>query len=63
MLLYTDKIFSIFMYAQTGDNQVSVKYSINTYVRYLNYALLIIAELPNDELTGNHTLNLPPLCL
>ena len=22
MLLYTDKIFSIFMYAQTGDNQV-----------------------------------------
>ena len=23
MLLYTDKIFSIFMYAQTGDNQVS----------------------------------------
>ena len=40
-----------------------VKYSINTYVRYLNYALLIIAELPNDELTGNHTLSLPPLCL
>ena len=23
MLLYTDKIFHIFMYAQTGDNQVS----------------------------------------
>ena len=23
MLLHTDKIFSIFMYAQTGDNQVS----------------------------------------
>ena len=23
MLLYTDKIFRIFMYAQTGDNQVS----------------------------------------
>ena len=22
MLLYTDKIFSIYMYAQTGDNQV-----------------------------------------
>ena len=22
MLLYTDKIFSIFMYTQTGDNQV-----------------------------------------
>ena len=37
-----------------------VKYSINTYVRYLSYALLIIAELPND---GNRTLNLPPLCL
>ena len=41
----------------------SVKYSINTYVRYLSYALLVIAELPNDELTGNHTLSLPPLCL
>ena len=40
-----------------------VKYSINTYVRYLNYAILVIAELPNDELTGNHTLSLPPLCL
>ena len=40
-----------------------VKYSINTYVRYLSYALLIIAELPNDELTGNHTLSLPSLCL
>ena len=40
-----------------------VKYSINTYVRYLSYALLVIAELPNDELTGNHTLSLPPLCL
>ena len=41
----------------------TVKYSINTYVRYLSYALLVIAELPNDELTGNHTLSLPPLCL
>ena len=40
-----------------------VKYSINTYVRYLNYALLVIAEMPNDELTGNHTLSLPPLYL
>ena len=24
------------------------RYLINTYVRYLSYALLIIAELPND---------------
>ena len=40
-----------------------VKYLINTYVRYLSYALLIIAKLPNDELTGNHTLSLPPLYL
>ena len=40
-----------------------VKYSINTYVQYLSYALLVIAELPNDELTGNHTLSLPPLYL
>ena len=39
------------------------RYSINTYVRYLSYALLVIAELPNDELTGNHTLSLPPLYL
>ena len=44
-------------------NFVIVKYSINTYVRYLNYALLFIAELPNDELTGNPTLNLSPLSL
>ena len=36
------------------------RYSINTYVQYLSYALLVIAELPNDELTGNHTLSLPP---
>ena len=42
---------------------IIVKYSINTYVRYLNYALLVIAELPNDQLTGNHTLSLPPLYL
>ena len=42
---------------------VGVKYSINTYVRYLNYTLLIIAEMPNYELTGNHTLSLPPLYL
>ena len=42
---------------------IVVKYSINTYVQYLSYALLIITELPNDELTGNHTLSLPPLYL
>ena len=40
-----------------------VKYSINTYVQYLSYDLLIIAEMPNYELTGNHTLSLPPLYL
>ena len=40
-----------------------IRYLTNTYVRYLSYALLIIAELPNDELTGNHTLSLPPLYL
>ena len=38
-----------------------VKYSINTYVRYLIYALLVIAELPNDELTGNHTQPATPM--
>ena len=40
---------------------LSVKYSINTYVRYLNYALSVIAKMPNYELTGNHTLSLPLL--
>ena len=34
-----------------------------TYVQYLNYALCVIAEMPNYELTGNHTLSLPPLYL
>ena len=49
-----------FMFSPSVEN---VKYSNNTYVRYLSYALLVIAELPNDEFTGNHTLSLPPLCL
>ena len=31
--------------------------------RCLNYILLIIAEMPIYELTGNHTLSLSPLCL
>ena len=44
-------------------NVSCVKYSINTYVQYLNYDLLIIAKMPIYELTGNHTLNLPPLYL
>ena len=35
----------------------------DSYVRSSNYALLTIAELPNNELTGIHTLSLPPLLL
>ena len=35
----------------------------DSYVRSSNYALLAIAELPNNELTGIHTLSLPPLLL
>ena len=27
----------------------------DSYVCYLSYDLLIIAEMPNNELTGNHT--------
>ena len=46
-----------------NEELANVKYSINTYVRYLNYALSIIAKMPNYELTGNHTLSLPPLYL
>ena len=42
-------------------NRRDVKYSINTYVRYLNYTLLVIAKLPNDELTGNHTQPATPM--
>ena len=34
-----------------------------SYVRSSNYALLDIAELPNNELTSIHTLSLPPLLL
>ena len=49
----------LFLYKTEGMS----RYSINTYVQYLSYALLVIAELPNDELTGNHTLSLSPLCL
>ena len=29
----------------------------------MNYALLAITELPNNELTGIHTLSLPPIVL
>ena len=35
----------------------------DSYVRSSKYALLAIAELPNNELTGIHTLSLPPLLL
>ena len=35
----------------------------DSYVRSSNYALLAIAELPNNELTSIHTLSLPPLLL
>ena len=30
---------------------------------FMSYALLAITELPNNELTGIHTPNLPPLRL
>ena len=33
------------------------------YIRSMSYALLAITELPNNELTGIHTPNLPPLLL
>ena len=35
----------------------------DSYVRSSNYALLAIAEMPNNELTSIHTLSLPPLHL
>ena len=35
----------------------------DSYVHSMNYALLAITELPNNELTGIHTLSLPPLLL
>ena len=35
----------------------------DSYVCSSNYALLTIAELPNNELTSIHTLSLPPLLL
>ena len=35
----------------------------DSYVCSSNYALLTITELPNNELTGIHTLSLPPLLL
>ena len=36
------------------------RYEIYSFMRY---ALLTITELPNNELTSIHTLNLPPLLL
>ena len=46
-------------YVQTrGQCQV-----FDSYVHSSNYALLAIAELPNNELTSIHTLSLPPLLL
>ena len=35
----------------------------DSYVCSSNYALLTIAEMPNNELTSIHTLSLPPLHL
>ena len=35
----------------------------DSYVQYLSYDILTIAEMPNNELTSNHTLSLPPLHL
>ena len=35
----------------------------DSYVRSSNYALLAITELPNNELSGIHTLSLSPLLL
>ena len=36
---------------------------LDSYVCSSNYALLAIAELPNNELTSIHTLSLPPLLM
>ena len=33
------------------------------YIHSMSYALLAITELPNNELTGIHTCDLPPLLL
>ena len=35
----------------------------DSYVQYLSYDLLVIAEMSHNELTGIHTLSLPPLHL
>ena len=35
----------------------------DSYVRSSNCALLAITEMPNNEVTGIHTLSLPPLLL
>ena len=35
----------------------------DSYVRSSDYALLTIAEMPNNELTSIHTLSLQPLHL
>ena len=35
----------------------------DSYVRSSSYALLTITEMPNNELSGIHTLSLPPLLL
>ena len=35
----------------------------DSYVRSSDYALLAIAEMPNEELTSIHTLSLQPLHL
>ena len=44
--------------------QFSDAYQVfDSYVRSSNYALLAIAEMPNNELTSIHTLSLPPLHL
>ena len=36
---------------------------VKEYIHFMNYALFTVTELPNNELTGIHTLSLPPLLL
>ena len=47
----------------TFNNIITICQVFDSCVRSLNCALLAIAEMPNNELTSIHTLNLPPLHL
>ena len=54
MLLYTDKIFSIFMCAQTGDNQVCTLEAPSKRFGYHEQEIKLIHKIMLSEVRPKH---------